>query len=105
MFLRHPVHNSFFLCSFAGVGSADCVRCSGRVNTVARQDLQECVLRSHPNERLRYSTLLLSLHTLFGIHCDMLRSLFCQHLKKSGGVQAFIAQALAAELVEKKEVK
>lgn len=89
----------------SGVGSPDCVRSSGRINSVARQDLQECVLRNHPSERLRYSTLLLSLHTLFGIHCDMLRSLFCQHLNKTGGLQAFITDALVAELGDKKEVK
>lgn len=62
----------------------------------ARQDLQDLVQHNHPTEKLRYSTLLLSLHTLFGIHCGMLQTLFCKHLTDNGGIGAFINDALNA---------
>lgn len=68
------------------------------VYSEARQDLQDLVQHSHPNEKLRYSALLLLLHTLFGIHCGMLHGLFCQHLEKSGGIEAFVCEALLASV-------
>lgn len=66
------------------------------VYSEARQDLQDLVQHSHPTEKLRYSTLLLSLHTLFGIHCGMLQALFCRHLEQSGGIVSFVGEALLA---------
>ena len=61
-------------------------------NADAQQNLQSLVQYCYPDDRLRYSKLLLSLYTLFGINCNMLESLFCQHLISSGngGLQKFI---------------
>lgn len=78
----------------SGIGSVDCTRVANRINSSARQDLQDLVSHLNPSEKLRYSSLLLSLHTLFGVHCGMLRSLFCQHLDKTGGVKGFVNEAL-----------
>ena len=66
-----------------------------KVNSEARQDLQDLVKHQHPDEKLRYSTLLLTLHTLFGIHGGLLQSLFCQHLTQcGGGLDAFVRYKL-----------
>lgn len=81
-----------------GTGTLERSELADVVYSEARQDLQDLVQHSHPEEKLRYSTLLLSLHTLFGIHCGMLQTLFCQHLEQSGGISAFISEALTASL-------
>ena len=64
------------------------------VNTEARQRLQEVVQRTHPVEKLRYSTLLLALHTLFGIHCGMLQSLFFRPVNRAANMDEFVWNAL-----------
>ena len=51
-----------------------------RIGTEARQDLQDFAVHHRPLERLRYSSLLLTLHTVFGIHCGQLSRLFCHQL-------------------------
>lgn len=51
-----------------------------RANAEAQQCLQSFIQQSYPNERLRYSKLLLTIYTLFGINCPMLEALFCHHL-------------------------
>lgn len=47
------------------------------VNTYIRDDLQVHIRNSRPNEKLRYSNILLCLHTLFGINCQVVDNLFC----------------------------
>jgi len=64
------------------------------LNTAARQDLQEIITDSHPTDKLRYSKLLLALHTVFGVNCAMLESLFCAPLNLAGGLEAFVYQLL-----------
>jgi len=64
------------------------------VNTEARQRLQEVVQRSRPSEKLRYSTLLLALHTLFGIHCGMLQTLFFRPVQHAASIEEFVTRAL-----------
>jgi len=64
------------------------------LNTAARQDLQEIIADSHPTDKLRYSRLLLALHTVFGVNCGMLESLFCAPLNLAGGVETFVYQLL-----------
>jgi hypothetical protein len=66
------------------------------LNTAARQDLQEIIADSHPNDKLRYSKLLLALHTVFGVNCGMLEALFCAPLNLPGGVEAFVYRLLHA---------
>ena len=67
------------------------------VNTEARHRLQEVVQRSHPSEKLRYSMLLLALHTLFGINCAMLQTLFFRPMPQaSGSIDQFVWNALKA---------
>lgn len=63
-----------------------------KANADGQQNLQSLVQHYYPDDRLRYSKLLLSLYTLFGINCNMLESLFCRHLIPSGngGLQKFI---------------
>lgn len=61
-----------------------------RVGAEARQDLQDFAKHNRPGERLRYSSLLLTLHTVFGVHCGMLATLFCRH------VPGFVTAAGAA---------
>lgn len=63
-----------------------------KANAEAQQHLQSLVQNCYPDDRLRYSKLLLSLYTLFGINCNMLESLFCRHLLSggNGGLQKFI---------------
>jgi hypothetical protein len=52
-----------------------------QLSACARRDLQSLVERTHPSESLhRYSTLLLTMHTLYGVHCGMLEALFCRPL-------------------------
>jgi len=58
-----------------------------RLATEARQDLQDLAKHHRPSERLRYSNLLLTLHTVFGIHCGMLSALFCRQLPGFTGSQ------------------
>lgn len=66
------------------------------LNTAARQDLQEIITDSHPNDKLRYSKLLLTLHTVFGVNCGMLESLFCAPLQLAGGLESFACRLLRA---------
>jgi hypothetical protein len=61
----------------AGSTAVESAELVARIYSEARQDLQDLSLHQHPTERLRYSTLLLTLHTLFGINCAMLQALFC----------------------------
>lgn len=79
-----------------GAGTLERSHLADQMYSEARQDLQDLVQHNHPTEKLRYSTLLLSLHTLFGIHCGMLQTLFCKHLTDNGGIGAFINDALNA---------
>lgn len=67
------------------------------INTEARQRLQDVVQRSHPSEKLRYSTLLLALHTLFGIHCGMLQSLFFSPVQRAANIDELVRNALGVE--------
>jgi len=66
------------------------------LNTAARQDLQEIITDSHPNDKLRYSRLLLALHTVFGVNCTMLESLFCAPLNLAGGLETFVYKLFCA---------
>jgi len=68
------------------------------VNTEARERLQELVQRSHPSEKLRYSTLLLALHTLFGIHCGMLLALFFRPVQRAANIDELVRNALGADI-------
>ena len=67
------------------------------VNTEARQRLREVVQRSHPSEKLRYSTLLLNLHTLFGINCGMLQTLFFRPMHRAANIDEFVSNALRGQ--------
>ena len=58
-----------------------------RLASEARQDLQDLARHHRPSERLRYSNLLLTLHTVFGVHCGMLAALFCRQLPGFTGCQ------------------
>jgi hypothetical protein len=73
-----------------GAGTLDRADLADAVNTEARQRLQEAVHRSHPSEKLRYSTLLLTLHTLFGIHCGMLQALLYRASPKAASIDEFV---------------
>jgi len=72
-----------------------------RIHSEARQDLQEVVQHSHPEEKLRYITLLLTLHTLFSVNTAMLKVMFCDPIISScgtgpgsGGLEGFIRRKL-----------
>jgi len=67
-----------------------------QVNTDARQRLQDLIQRTHSAEKLRYSNVLLLLHTLFGIHCGMLQSLFFRPTPNAAGFDEFVWNALKA---------
>jgi len=67
------------------------------VNTEARQRLKEVVQRSHPSEKLRYSTLLLALHTLFGVNCGMLQTLFFRPMHRAANIDEFVWNALGGQ--------
>ena len=67
------------------------------VNTEARQRLKDVVQRSHPTEKLRYSTLLLALHTLFGINCAMLQKLFFSPMHRASNIDEFVSNALGGQ--------
>ena len=67
------------------------------VNTESRQRLKEVVQRSHPSEKLRYSTLLLALHTLFGINCGMLQTLFFRPMHRAANIDEFVWKALGGQ--------
>lgn len=56
-----------------------------RIGSEARQDLQDFARHNRPSERLRYSSLLLTLHTIFGVHCGMLAMLFCRQVPCCAG--------------------
>jgi len=64
------------VCCHVGAATLERGDVADLINTEARQRLREVVQQSHPTEKLRYSTLLLALHTLFGINCSMLQTLF-----------------------------
>jgi len=64
---------------------------TARMYSEARQDLQELVQHHHPHQTQRYVTLLLTLHTLFGVNCAMLEALFCDPLVVGEeGLEGFI---------------
>ena len=84
------------VCETGAGGGMQRVDIVERTNSEARQDLQDFVQHSQPNEKLRYSTLLLTLHTVFGINCGMLQALFCKQLATHGGLAVFIGNALNA---------
>ena len=72
--------------------------CSGLENSIfvdnigskARQALQDHVRRSCPDDKLRYSDLLLYLHTLFGVNCGMVQTLFCAHVAKNSDIDGHV---------------
>ena len=86
----------WLVCVVGCVGAATLERAdvADAVNTEARQRLQDVVQRSHPSEKLRYSTLLLALHTLFGIHCGMLQKLFFSPVHRAASIDEFVSNAL-----------
>jgi hypothetical protein len=69
-----------------------------KVSTYVRQSLQDHLARSRPTpgeSMRRYSTLLLSIHMLYGINCKMVENLFCQHiLKDVAGMDALLRDML-----------
>jgi len=100
-YLYVPVLTCVYLCTYlcAHTGAATLERgdMADAVNTEARQRLQDVVQRSHPAEKLRYSTLLLALHTLFGIHCGMLQTLFFRHgHRAAANIDELVHSALGA---------
>jgi hypothetical protein len=71
----------FTLSLYSGsAGSLERPDVAERLGAEARQDLQKLAQHYRPSERMRYSALLLTLHTLYGVHCGMLASLFCRQL-------------------------
>jgi hypothetical protein len=90
---------------FVYVGSAGSLErpdIAERLGAEARQDLQKLAHHYRPSERMRYSALLLTLHTLYGVHCGMLASLFCRQLlgsaEGSGNVGDFFGEYVRREL-------
>jgi len=76
----------YLLCVCVGsAGSLERPDIAERLGAEARQDLQKLAQHYRPSERMRYSALLLTLHTLYGVHCGMLASLFCRQLLGSSG--------------------
>ena len=92
-----PVLTCTYLCAHTGAATLERGDVADAVNTEARQRLQDVVQRSHPAEKLRYSTLLLALHTLFGIHCGMLQTLFFRHgHRAAANIDELVHSALGA---------
>jgi len=75
------------ICAGSSCGSLQQADTIERLATEARQDLQDLAKHHWPTERLRYSNLLLTLHTVFGIHSGMLVALFCRQLPGFTGSQ------------------
>lgn len=89
----------FFVC-FPGTGTLERADLADAINTEARQRLQDVVQRSRPAEKLRYSTLLLALHTLFGIHCGMLQALLFRPLPNAATFDEFVWRAMTSAGVD-----
>ena len=89
-----------FLHAGSSCGSLQQTDTIERLVTEARQDLQDLAKHYRPSERLRYSNLLLTLHTVFGIHCGMLAALFCQQLPGFTGNQTDFEVYARRELQE-----
>lgn len=66
-----------YLYVFAGYDGLENADYVDDVNTYIRDDLQVHIRQSRPSEKLRYSNILLCLHTLFGINCKVVDTLFC----------------------------
>lgn len=83
-------------------GSLERPEVAERLGAEARQDLQKLAQHYRPSERMRYSALLLTLHTLYGVHCGMLASLFCRQLlgggNSGGGIGDFFGDYVRREL-------
>ena len=61
-----------------------------RISSSARQMLQDYVARTRPGDKLRYSHLLLCLHSLFGVNCGMVQTLFCKHVAKNNDMDQHV---------------
>jgi hypothetical protein len=78
-----------------GVGTAvDRADVADAINAEARQRLSELVQRSQPTEKLRYSTLLLALHTLFGVNTAMIQTLLYRPSAPAASIDDFVWNAL-----------
>lgn len=65
-----------------------------KISSEAVQDLHALVGHLHGNDKLRYSRLLLTLYTLFGINGSMVEALFCSQISSLGGIGAFVEHEL-----------
>lgn len=61
-----------------------------KVSNYVRQSLQDHIKETHTSEKLRYSNILLCLHTLYGVNCKMVQSLFCKQQVKSSDMDDFL---------------
>ena len=84
------------MCFLSGAGTLERADLADQVNAEARQQLQDLVQRTHPTEKLRYSNMLLTLHTLFGINCGMLQSLLFRPTPSAACFDEFVWNALTA---------
>lgn len=63
-------------------------------NSQARQALQKHVQETKPDEKLRYSSILLRLHALPSINNQMIQNLFCKHITSKVSMQEYLKDLL-----------
>ena len=60
----------------------------------ARQALQVQTKQSHPDEKMRYSQLLMCLPLLYGIHARVMEQLFCKNISPDANIASLLDEML-----------
>lgn len=83
-------------CYFIFPGSSGIVNKSliEEMSTLVRHQLQVHVKEHKPYEKMRYSSILLLLHTLSGISTQMVQNLFCKHILTNETMDMYIENLL-----------
>ena len=83
-----------FYCVFTGYPGLTSGDFVDSVNDRVRKDLINHIRQNKPHEISRYSKILLCVHTLFGVNCKMVDSLFCSSKNTTVDTNALVKEML-----------
>ena len=98
-------HRNLFLCVILGICGIKEKHVVEDANSRARQALQQHVQDSKPEDKLRYSNILLRLHALPSINNFMVQNLFCKHITSKVSMEDYLKDLLLEKEADKSEKK
>ncbi len=79
------------LAGYFGVDNSEYIE---SVNTLVRQSLHRYIQRTQPDNKMRYSQILLLLPTLFSVNSKMMEKLFCRHIIGQADMEVLLKEML-----------